>query len=176
MMLTSIPKPIMTLAVRRHSSRTVPVIGTRMHMCANGKKRAWVVRASMDDDEELKSDEQLKQEEAERLRQAEKFMVVGTGEAECKGCGYTYTPSNGDPEYPIARGTKWGDLPEDWSCPVCGAEKKMFTSKQKEIAGFAENQGYGLGSNTMTGEQKSLLIFGSLAGFFVLFLLGYTLN
>ena len=121
-------------------------------------------------------DEQLKAEEAERLRAAEKFMVVGTGEAECKGCGYTYQPANGDPEYPIAKGTKFGDLPEDWNCPVCGAEKKMFVSKQKEIAGFAENQGYGFGSNTMTGEQKSLLIFGSLAGFFVLFLLGYTMN
>ena len=136
----------------------------------------WRVAASLDEDEEFKSDEQLKAEEAERLRAAEKFMVVGTGEAECKGCGYTYTPSNGDPEYPIARGTKFGDLPEDWNCPVCGAEKKMFRSKQREIAGFAENQGYGFGSNTMTGEQKSLLIFGSLAAFFVLFLLGYTMN
>ena len=138
-----------------------------------------LVKASMDDDEDglsMKSDEQLKAEEAERLRQAEKFMVVGTGEASCKGCGYTYQPANGDPEYPVAKGTKFGDLPEDWNCPVCGAEKKMFVSKQKEIAGFAENQGYGFGSNTMTGEQKSLLIFGSLAAFFVLFLLGYTMN
>ncbi len=176
MLLTSISNPSVTVAARRHSSRAVPAMGTRMHMRASGAKRAWILRASMDDDEEFKSDDQLKQEEAERLRQAEKFMVVGTGEAECKGCGYTYTPSAGDPEYPIARGTKWGDLPEDWNCPVCGAEKKMFVSKQKEIAGFAENQGYGLGSNTMTGEQKSLLIFGSLGAFFVLFLLGYTMN
>ena len=67
-------------------------------------------------------------------------------------------------------------LPADWNCPVCGAEKSMFQSKQKEIAGFAENQGYGLGTNSMTGEQKNLLIFGSLAGFFLLFLLGYTMN
>ena len=176
MVPTSIPNHRQSLAVRGRAPRAVPVVGTRMRMPADGGNRAWIVRASLEDEEELKSDEQLKQEEAERLRQAEKFMVVGTGEAECKGCGYTYTPSNGDPEYPIARGTKWGDLPEDWNCPVCGAEKKMFVSKQKEIAGFAENQGYGFGSNTMTGEQKSLLIFGSLAAFFVLFLLGYTMN
>lgn len=71
---------------------------------------------------------------------------------------------------------KMQDLPEDWNCPVCGAEKKMFQSRQKEIAGFAENQGYGLGTNSMTAEQKNLLIFGSLAGFFVLFLLGYAMN
>jgi hypothetical protein len=67
-------------------------------------------------------------------------------------------------------------LPEDWNCPVCGAEKKLFESRQQEVAGFAENQGYGLGVNTMTGEAKSLLIFGSLGVFFFLFLLGYTLN
>lgn len=68
------------------------------------------------------------------------------------------------------------NLPDDWNCPVCGSEKSMFISKQKEIAGFAENQGYGLGTNSMTGEQKNLLIFGSLAAFFLLFLLGYTMN
>lgn len=46
-----------------------------------------------------------KREEAERLRAAEKFMKVGTGEAFCKGCGYVYKPSKGDPEYPISAGT-----------------------------------------------------------------------
>lgn len=176
MLLTSIPKPSVSLTARRQVSRATPVVHARMRIASIRVRQEWKLHASLDDDEEIKSDEQLKQEEADRLRQAEKFMVVGTGEAECKGCGYTYTPSAGDPEYPIAKGTKFGDLPDDWNCPVCGAEKKMFVSKQKEIAGFAENQGYGFGSNTMTGEQKSLLIFGSLAGFFVLFLLGYTMN
>jgi hypothetical protein len=40
------------------------------------------------------------------------------------------------------------------------------------VAGFAENQQYGLGTNSMTGEQKSLLIYGALAVFFILFLGG----
>jgi len=39
-----------------------------------------------------------------------------------------------------------------------------------------ENQGFGLGGNTMTEESKSSLIFGSLAVFFVLFMSGYLLN
>lgn len=114
--------------------------------------------------------------EAARLRAAEKFMVVGTGEAECKGCGYTYVPSKGDPEYPVSPGVPFQKLPEDWQCPVCGAEKRLFESKQKEVAGFAENQGYGLGTNAMTGEQKSLLIYGSLAALFLLLLAGYTMD
>lgn len=36
-------------------------------------------------------------------------------------------------------------------------------------------QGYGLGTNTMTEGQKSGLIYGSLAFFFLLFILGYAL-
>ena len=47
--------------------------------------------------------------------------------------------------------------------------------QQRQVAGFAENQGYGLGTNSMTEEQKSLLIFGSLGFFFFLFILGYAL-
>lgn len=31
-------------------------------------------------------------------------------------------------------------LPEDWQCPTCGADKKLFVSKQRQVAGFAENQ------------------------------------
>lgn len=36
--------------------------------------------------------------------------------------------------------------------------------------------GYGLGTNSMTGEQKSLLIYGSLLFLFFLFLGGYLLQ
>lgn len=122
------------------------------------------------------SDTARKKAAAEALREQEKFMTIGTGEAECKGCGYTYNPKIGDPDYPISPGMKFENVPADWQCPVCGAEKTLFESKQKEVAGFAANQGYGLGTNTMTGEQKSLLIYGALLLFFVLFLLGYTLE
>lgn len=57
--------------------------------------------------DELLSESALKQAEADRLRAAEKFMKIGTGEAECKGCNYVYQPKNGDPEYPIAPGVKF---------------------------------------------------------------------
>jgi hypothetical protein len=68
------------------------------------------------------------------------------------------------------------DLPGDWQCPVCGAERQTFQVSEKEIAGFAANQGYGLGTNSMTGGEKSLLIYGSLIAFFALFLLGYGMD
>ena len=68
------------------------------------------------------------------------------------------------------------DLPEDYVCPICGAPKSKFESRVKVVAGFAENQKYGLGTNSMTGGQKSLLIYGALAIFFILFLSGYALE
>lgn len=53
------------------------------------------------------SEASRKRAEAERLRAAEKFMVVGTGEASCKNCGYEYKPAKGDPEYPVSPGTQF---------------------------------------------------------------------
>lgn len=48
-----------------------------------------------------------KKAEADRLRAAEKFMVIGSGTAQCKGCGYEYTPEKGDPDFPIAKGVRF---------------------------------------------------------------------
>jgi flavin reductase (DIM6/NTAB) family NADH-FMN oxidoreductase RutF/rubredoxin len=44
----------------------------------------------------------------------------------CKICGYVYEPEIGDPDNGIEAGTRFEDLPEDWTCPVCGAGKKDF--------------------------------------------------
>jgi len=103
-------------------------------------------------------------------------MVMDLGKAECTGCGYVYDRNNGDPEYPVSAGVTFSQLPQDWTCPICGAEKKLFDNQTKTIAGFAENQKYGLGTNTMTGDQKLLLIYGSLLVFFGLFLAGYAFD
>lgn len=44
----------------------------------------------------------------------------------CNMCGYIYDPAEGDPDSDIPPGTSFDDLPEDWVCPVCGAEKDEF--------------------------------------------------
>ncbi len=44
----------------------------------------------------------------------------------CTVCGYDYDENVGDKSQGIAPGTKWEDLPEDWVCPICGADKSMF--------------------------------------------------
>lgn len=44
----------------------------------------------------------------------------------CSICGYVYDPAEGDPDNGITPGTRFEDIPDSWTCPVCGAEKKMF--------------------------------------------------
>lgn len=44
----------------------------------------------------------------------------------CTLCGYEYDPALGDPDNGIAPGTPFEDLPEDWTCPLCGAAKSDF--------------------------------------------------
>ena len=45
---------------------------------------------------------------------------------------YIYDPAAGDPENiahpgrPLPPGTAFTALPDDWVCPVCGAEKETF--------------------------------------------------
>lgn len=49
----------------------------------------------------------------------------------CSICGYVYDESKGIPEKGIAPRTAFEDLPDDWSCPLCGAPKSEF-EKQTE--------------------------------------------
>ena len=44
----------------------------------------------------------------------------------CELCDYTYDPATGDPERGVAAGTAFENLPEEWVCPVCGADKDDF--------------------------------------------------
>lgn len=44
----------------------------------------------------------------------------------CTACNYVYDPSVGDPENGIAAGTPFEELPEDWTCPLCGLGKEVF--------------------------------------------------
>jgi len=45
---------------------------------------------------------------------------------ECVYCGYVYDEDTGCSESDIPPGTHWEDLPDDWCCPICSAEKEDF--------------------------------------------------
>ena len=115
-----------------------------------------------------------KEKEIAALRAAEKFMLQDTGDAKCQTCGYTYKWEQGAAGLPAK--TPFDLVPESWSCPNCKSPRAFFDPIQIEIAGFADNQAYGFGTNTWTESQKSTAIFGGLAAFFALFIGGYAVR
>jgi rubredoxin len=44
----------------------------------------------------------------------------------CLICGWIYDEAEGDPEHGIAPGTKWEDVPMNWTGPECAARKEDF--------------------------------------------------
>ena len=48
----------------------------------------------------------------------------------CKVCGYIYDPEAGDPDGGVSPGTPFEKLPDDWTCPVCGATKDEFEPEE----------------------------------------------
>jgi rubredoxin len=42
-------------------------------------------------------------------------------------CGYIYDPELGDPDNGIEPGTPWEEVPDDWTCPICGLDKDSFS-------------------------------------------------
>lgn len=52
---------------------------------------------------------------------------------QCIICGYIYDPALGDPDNGINPGTSFEELPEEWLCPECGAEKDQFEKLTGEV-------------------------------------------
>ncbi len=44
----------------------------------------------------------------------------------CLICGYIYDEATGAPDDGLAPGTRWDDVPPNWTCPECGARKEDF--------------------------------------------------
>lgn len=44
-------------------------------------------------------------------------------EYRCKICGYIYNEE--------VEGIRFEDLPDDWTCPLCGVSKEMFEKVEK---------------------------------------------
>jgi len=44
----------------------------------------------------------------------------------CVECGHVYDEALGDPATGIPPGTRWEDVPADWTCPDCGSPKSDF--------------------------------------------------
>lgn len=60
----------------------------------------------------------IKEEMQKEVKKIERYR--------CTVCGYIYDPEKGDPDSGINPGTPFENLPADWVCPVCGADKSAF--------------------------------------------------
>ena len=47
----------------------------------------------------------------------------------CTICTWVYDPEKGDPDHDIYPGTSFEDIPEDWVCPACFADKSAFVAE-----------------------------------------------
>ena len=52
----------------------------------------------------------------------------------CIACGYIYDED--------AEGTKFEELPEDWTCPLCGVGKDMFEKATQNTVWVCRNCGF----------------------------------
>ena len=59
---------------------------------------------------------------------AEPFLVYI-----CNACGLLYDERVGDPDSGLEPGTRFADIPNDWSCPLCGVSKDDFVLYQKIV-------------------------------------------
>ena len=50
----------------------------------------------------------------------------------CKVCANIYDPNLGDSEDGVPTGTPFGNLPNDWTCPVCGSTKDKYELLSQE--------------------------------------------
>lgn len=44
----------------------------------------------------------------------------------CIICNYVYDPTEGDRSNGIDAGTSFDELPDNWTCPICGVPKSEF--------------------------------------------------
>ena len=84
---------------------------------------------------------------------------------ECIVCGLIYDEKEGWPEDGIAPGTKWEDVPDDWTCPDCGVGKEDFEliPGSDEGVGAEESE-----ESAASGDvnARSVVVIGSgLAGY-----------
>ncbi|MDD3610622.1 MAG: FAD-dependent oxidoreductase [Halothiobacillaceae bacterium] len=89
----------------------------------------------------------------------------------CKTCGWIYDETKGDPDSGLAPGTRFEDIPDDWSCPLCGVTKADFITLEE----YAAQRGATAGPKTrpprakgQVGGEDAVVIIGSgIAGWTV---------
>ena len=84
---------------------------------------------------------------------------------ECIVCGLIYDEKEGWPEDGIAPGTKWEDVPDDWSCPDCGVGKEDFELIPGSDEGDTPAEQANSEGSTDSSPRSVVVIGSGLAGY-----------
>ncbi|MEW6446452.1 MAG: FAD-dependent oxidoreductase [Pseudomonadota bacterium] len=89
----------------------------------------------------------------------------------CKTCGWIYDETKGDPDSGLAPGTRFEDIPDDWSCPLCGVTKADFITLEEYAAQRAAPSGPKIrpprAKGQVGGEDAVVIIGSGIAGWTV---------
>ena len=81
----------------------------------------------------------------------------------CSICGYVYDEALGNSEAGITPGPQWQDVPDDWTCPLCGAGKADFQQMQLQQAVQKQSLAQPQQAATVTADETHELSFGELS-------------
>ena len=84
---------------------------------------------------------------------------------ECIVCGLIYDEKEGWPEDGIAPGTKWEDVPDDWTCPDCGVGKADFELIPGSDEDDAPADQAGADSAASSSARSVVVVGSGLAGY-----------
>jgi len=86
----------------------------------------------------------------------------------CRACGLIYDEAEGDPDSGLVAGTRFEDIPDDWSCPLCGVTKADFEPwEDKPLQRIAASSpaAYGTPATRITrGDAGVVIVGGGCAG------------
>ncbi len=70
--------------------------------------------------------------DSENVYYSEVFEMQKMDKWQCSVCGFVYNPEKGDP-FGASPGTSFDDLPDDWTCPLCGVNKDKYLPAPQDI-------------------------------------------
>ena len=86
----------------------------------------------------------------------------------CRICGFIYDEEFGDPDSGLAPGTRYADIPDDWTCPLCGVSKVdmilLGDFQQQARAASSVTQLYSHIKRPADAKQAVVIIGAGIAG------------
>ncbi len=93
----------------------------------------------------------------------------------CTPCGFIYDPEVWDEDSGIKPGTEFTDIPENWSCPLCGVKKSDFIPCEEDTTSLSETNAIVVEKTFLNPTTIEFIIetdelYSSLSWQFMLFL------